>query len=93
MCGASHRQFIEEHNSWPALTLFGFLRPLESRIEDEEGSISDNLVGDDGDGKDDNNVEAAQCAQCLEVFEKYFLFLCPRHDFKCRKMISAIHLS
>ena len=32
-------------------------------------------------------------AQCLEVFEKYFLFLCPTHDLKCRKKISAIHLS
>ena len=32
-------------------------------------------------------------AQCLEVFEKYFLFLCPTHYLKCRKMISLIHLS
>ena len=31
-------------------------------------------------------------AQCLEVFEKYFLFFDPICNLKCRKMISTIHL-
>ena len=31
-------------------------------------------------------------AQCLEVFEKYFLFFVPTCNLKCRKMISTIHL-
>ena len=39
-----------------------------------------------------SHLVLAFVAQCLEVFEKYFLFFGPTYNFKCRKMISTIRM-